>query len=41
MNFVSRPDKTFYVSDYTETFLAAAKLFFQEDIPLQRYPLWE
>lgn len=41
LNIHKKPEKTFYVSDYTETFTAAAKLFFQEDIALQRYPLWE
>lgn len=41
LNTNEKPEKTFYVSDYTETFTAAAKLFFQEDIVLQRYPLWE
>lgn len=41
LNTATQPQRSFYVSDYTETFIAAAKLFFQEDIPLQRYPLWE
>ncbi len=33
--------KHFYVSDYTTTFADLAKLFFQEDVSLERYPLWE
>jgi glutamate racemase len=31
----------FYVSDYTESFARSAKLFFQGDITLEHYPLWE
>jgi glutamate racemase len=41
LNTTKQPEHSFYVSDYTDTFVAAAKLFFQEDTPLQRYPLWE
>lgn len=33
--------KNFYVSDYTESFAAGTKIFFQETIQLQHYPLWE
>lgn len=33
--------KRFYVSDYTESFAANAKLFFGEDIILEHYPLWD
>lgn len=33
--------KHFYVSDYTESFAANAKLFFGEDITLEHYPLWD
>lgn len=33
--------KQFYVSDYTESFAAGTKIFFQEDIKLEHYPLWE
>lgn len=33
--------KLFYVSDYTESFAANAKLFFGEDIILEHYPLWD
>ncbi len=33
--------KLFYVSDYTESFAAGTKIFFQEDIKLEHYPLWE
>jgi glutamate racemase len=34
-------EKRFYVSDYTETFTASARLFFQEEVKLEQYPLWE
>jgi glutamate racemase len=30
----------FLVSDYTESFEAAARMFFQESIQLERHPLW-
>ncbi len=33
--------KAFYVSDYTEAFAASTKLFFNEVLELQRYPLWD
>jgi glutamate racemase len=33
--------KHFYVSDYTESFAAKAKLFFGDDITLEYYPLWD
>lgn len=33
--------KQFFVSDYTESFAAGTKLFFQEDVQLEHYPLWE
>ncbi len=33
--------KQFYVSDYTESFAAGTKIFFQEEIKLEHYPLWE
>jgi glutamate racemase len=41
LNRSSAGQKHFYVSDYTNTFVEMAKLFFQEDIRLERYPLWE
>lgn len=31
----------FYVSDYTETFVACAKWFFPEAVHFEHYPLWE
>ena len=34
-------NKQFFVSDYTESFAAGTKFFFQEDINLEHYPLWE
>ncbi|MHB1947236.1 MAG: glutamate racemase [Gammaproteobacteria bacterium] len=33
--------KRFYVSDYTESFAAGTKIFFDELITLEHYPLWE
>jgi glutamate racemase len=33
--------KQFYISDYTESFAAGTKLFFDEPIQLKHYPLWE
>lgn len=37
----SQGTKQFYISDYTETFASRTKLFFNEDIALEHYPLWE
>lgn len=37
----STSQKSFYVSDYTEAFAAATKIFFKEKIDLQQYPLWD
>lgn len=31
----------FYVSDFTESFKASTQIFFQQEVPLQHYPLWE
>ena len=33
--------KQFYVSDYTESFSSGTKLFFDDTISLEHYPLWE
>ncbi|MFZ2314178.1 MAG: glutamate racemase [Gammaproteobacteria bacterium] len=33
--------KHFYLSDYTESFAANAKLFFDDSISLEHYPLWD
>lgn len=33
--------KHFYVSDYTESFASNAKLFFDEAVQLEHYPLWD
>lgn len=41
MNQAGASAKHFYVSDYTESFAQNAKLFFDEDIKLERYPLWD
>ncbi|HSW69379.1 MAG TPA: glutamate racemase [Gammaproteobacteria bacterium] len=41
LNSGSKGLKQFYVSDYTDSFAAGTKIFFQEDINLEHYPLWE
>ncbi len=41
LNADNKLSNKFYVSDYTESFAACAKQFFQEDIHLEPYPLWE
>jgi glutamate racemase len=33
--------KHFYISDYTDSFAANAKLFFGESVLLEHYPLWD
>lgn len=33
--------KQFYVSDYTESFAANTRLFFNDTVDLQHYPLWD
>lgn len=35
------PHDVFMVSDYTESFEASTRLFFGEQIQLEKYPLWE
>jgi len=41
LNTTGTSDKHFYVSDYTDTFAENAKLFFNEDVKLEHYPLWD
>lgn len=41
LNTEGNGNKHFYVSDYTESFANNAKLFFDEDITLEHYPLWD
>jgi len=41
INTESTGDKHFYISDYTESFAAGTKIFFDEDIKLEHYPLWD
>jgi glutamate racemase len=36
-----KSERHFYVSDYTPSFEAHAKLFFGEEITLEHYPLWD
>lgn len=33
--------KHFYVSDYTKSFASGTKLFFNEEVDVKHYPLWE
>lgn len=41
LNANGTSSKHFYVSDYTESFAMNAKLFFDEEIILEHYPLWD
>ena len=41
LNHQAGGNKQFYVSDYTESFVAGTKIFFNETIPLEHYPLWD
>ena len=34
-------ESKFYISDYTQSFEATAQLFFEENLHLAHYPLWE
>lgn len=41
LNIEGEGKKSFYVSDYTESFANGTKIFFSDDIKLEHYPLWE
>lgn len=41
LNPTGTATKQFYVSDYTESFSAGTRLFFDDTIKLEHYPLWE
>lgn len=41
LNTSGTSTKHFYVSDYTESFAHTAKLFFDNDIKIEHYPLWD
>lgn len=41
LNGNGKSTKHFYLSDYTDSFAANAKLFFGDDITLEHYPLWD
>lgn len=41
LNANGTSNKKFYVSDYTDSFAINAKKFFDEDITLEHYPLWD
>jgi len=40
LNETAPPQQHFLVSDYTESFEASARMFFQEVVHLERHPLW-
>ncbi|HTF19451.1 MAG TPA: glutamate racemase [Chryseolinea sp.] len=40
LNDVHRPERLFLVSDYTESFAAAARMFFHDDVQLEKHALW-
>lgn len=40
LNDVRRPERLFLVSDYTESFAAAARMFFHDEVQLERHTLW-
>lgn len=41
VNTEQSPVHRFYVSDYTEAFERSTRIFFKEQVHLERYPLWE
>ncbi len=41
LNTDPNPDHHFYVSDYTEAFEAATRIFFGEQVKLERHGLWD
>lgn len=41
LNSKGTSSKHFYVSDYTESFASGTKIFFDDDISLEHYPLWD
>ncbi len=40
-NTEKAPQHKFYVSDYTQSFAESTRLFFRQEVHLERYPLWE
>lgn len=40
LNENGRGERHFYVSDYTEAFEAATRIFFDETVKLEKHPLW-
>jgi len=41
LNTNAQPEHKFYVSDYTQSFAESTRLFFRQEVHLERYPLWE
>lgn len=40
LNPQQKPEQHFFVSDYTEAFEASTRLFFHEQVTLEKHPLW-
>lgn len=40
LNNTNKPERHFYVSDYTEAFETSTRIFFEETVTLERHPLW-
>jgi glutamate racemase len=40
LNEIGTGERHFYVSDYTEAFEAATRIFFDETVKLEKHPLW-
>jgi glutamate racemase len=41
LNPEPHPKHTFYVSDYTKSFVETTRIFFEQQVQLEHYPLWE
>jgi glutamate racemase len=41
MNDGKKNGNKFFVSDYTHSFAESTKIFFQEEVKLEHYPLWD
>lgn len=40
LNSEEKPSQKFYVSDYTKSFEESTKIFFGEEVKIEKYPLW-
>jgi glutamate racemase len=41
LSYERNTEHKFYVSDYTRSFVESTKIFFQTEVELEHYPLWE